>query len=382
MKTTSLFLTILCIILYSKQVKAAPANDSLCNSIQFDLFNPELSGNNLGATMEVNEPNPSCHTTVTNHSVWYHFVAPSKNLYVYAHGVTFQYPQVAVYTITDCADLTTATEIGCTTTNSAIVTSVDLYNLTIGATYYVRIVGLNDDEGDFTVGGSVMSPQNNYWCQAVEIKVDSTSAGDAYDLHGAITMIDEPVGSCFANIDRTLWYIFTAPASGQVTVTTDILGGTSTDTEIAVYDIINACTLNETFTELDCDQNSGVLAGDSLSVLSLTGLVAGNDYYIQVNGYKGGTFGLEVNTTSATAVENLESIGFRYFPNPVSNSLYLTANEAISNVTIFNVTGQKIMSFTPSALEAKLNVSSLGSGIYFMKVLVGKIENTFKIVKK
>ena len=82
-------------------------------------------------------------------------------------------------------------------------------------------------------------------------------------------------------------------------------------------------------------------------------------------------------------VEGLESLGFRYYPNPiVNNELTLLSSKEISSVNIYNTIGQIVMAKKLNVLESKLNLQNLASGTYLVKVIIGKKEGNFKVIKQ
>ena len=85
---------------------------------------------------------------------------------------------------------------------------------------------------------------------------------------------------------------------------------------------------------------------------------------------------------SVNSISDLKALGFNYYPNPVSNDLFLTARENISNVTIFNMLGQEVKNVVPSSLETTINMSNLVANTYFVRVQIGDTIGTFKVVKK
>ena len=73
---------------------------------------------------------------------------------------------------------------------------------------------------------------------------------------------------------------------------------------------------------------------------------------------------------------------FKYYPNPMTDVLHITANEDIKSVSVFNVLGQEVLSnkhFTNGEVDA----TSLSTGTYLFRVTFdnGHIEN-FKVLKK
>ncbi len=77
-----------------------------------------------------------------------------------------------------------------------------------------------------------------------------------------------------------------------------------------------------------------------------------------------------VKESGPLSVEDLEQSKFSMYPNPAKNSLTIASDsEAIVQVEIFNVLGQKVMgnSFT-SSLSETLNISKLNTGMYLVKI--------------
>lgn len=78
--------------------------------------------------------------------------------------------------------------------------------------------------------------------------------------------------------------------------------------------------------------------------------------------------------------------GLRYFPNPFTNKLTVTVNEAslINEVSVYTIYGklclQKIHRISKNKVE--LNMSVLPAGVYFVNVNINGLIETFKVVKK
>lgn len=71
-----------------------------------------------------------------------------------------------------------------------------------------------------------------------------------------------------------------------------------------------------------------------------------------------------------------------YYPNPVKNILHLNAKDAIDSVAVYTIAGQKVSDITLNENHTELNLSSLASGVYLVKVTSnGSVEN-LKVVKQ
>lgn len=147
------------------------------------------------------------------------------------------------------------------------------------------------------------TPVNDDLCNATMLTVDEICTSGSFSNVGATLQRDEPQGSCYdAAGSQTVWFSFTAPNSGNVTVTTDFEGGTLEDSEVAVFESAVDCNNLATLgTEIGCDEDGGIIGDGFLSVVNLTNLIEGNTYFIQVNGFESfgegtfeGTFCIEV----------------------------------------------------------------------------------------
>ena len=94
-------------------------------------------------------------------------------------------------------------------------------------------------------------------------------------------------------VQNDVWFKFVAPASGAVTIaTSDAVGGTLHDSQIAVY-----ATCGGSF--LACDEDAGAGYHASLTLTCAT-LTAGNTYYIQVDGFAGERGTCTISVSAAT----------------------------------------------------------------------------------
>lgn len=79
---------------------------------------------------------------------------------------------------------------------------------------------------------------------------------------------------------------------------------------------------------------------------------------------------------------DFSSSAFTYYPNPVKNLLNLSYNQNITSASVFNVLGQKVMEQNISANATALDMSSLSSGTYMVKVTAENQTKTIKVIKE
>jgi hypothetical protein len=71
-----------------------------------------------------------------------------------------------------------------------------------------------------------------------------------------------------------------------------------------------------------------------------------------------------------------------FYPNPVEDVLHINSKEAVDAVSVYTVTGQKVSNVTFNNNQTELDLSSLTSGVYLVKVTSnGSVEN-LKVVKQ
>ncbi|WP_452226507.1 fibronectin type III domain-containing protein [Lacinutrix cladophorae] len=74
-------------------------------------------------------------------------------------------------------------------------------------------------------------------------------------------------------------------------------------------------------------------------------------------------------------------LAFTYYPNPVSNALVLKAQKDIENISVYNMLGQEVLRTAPNAVNTEVNMTSLQSGAYFVKVTIGNSTETVRVLK-
>tara|TARA_B100000795_G_scaffold192912_1_gene147305 strand:+ start:1914 stop:3053 length:1140 start_codon:yes stop_codon:yes gene_type:complete len=77
----------------------------------------------------------------------------------------------------------------------------------------------------------------------------------------------------------------------------------------------------------------------------------------------------------STERNNLDN--FKIYPNPTSNKLYLNSKKAIKKVSLFNIVGDKILSFNSDQKE--INISHFSKGIYILRI---QFKDNKSVVRK
>jgi hypothetical protein len=84
------------------------------------------------------------------------------------------------------------------------------------------------------------------------------------------------------------------------------------------------------------------------------------------------------NKPSKTQETSIE--GLNFYPNPVSNGkIYITSKSSLDKeVTIFDVLGKPV--FQAIVTNKELNISSISSGVYIIKIREGEATATRKLI--
>jgi len=151
----------------------------------------------------------------------------------------------------------------------------------------------------------------------------------------------------------------------EVQVNVDISNGISLATIEIKVDGVDVLPAGTAFTD------SAGTVPTSLGGINIYSISADNEAY----------FDDYVFSDSNVGTQDFAAKGFSAYPNPVNNVLNLQANEAISNVAIFNVLGQEVYRANINAMTSQVDMSQMASGAYFVKVNIGGVEGTVKVIK-
>ncbi|KGL62074.1 T9SS type A sorting domain-containing protein [Polaribacter sp. Hel1_85] len=90
--------------------------------------------------------------------------------------------------------------------------------------------------------------------------------------------------------------------------------------------------------------------------------------------------GTYTNTTASTIDNSIE--GFATYPNPITDKRFtiITNSSDVKQISIFNVLGKKVLTTNFSGSKKSINVSTINSGIYILKVTESGKTATKKLV--
>ncbi len=259
--------------------------------------------------------------------------------------------------------------------------------------------GSMDDDGERYDLGTI---ENSSGVDGVQLVADITVPAGAtlgntrmrvikrYSFDGSFPNDSCDAGSTFGQAEdytlNVLQSTVTCPAPTDVAIsnigdfTADITwteNGTAVEWEI-LYGEAGFDPLTEGTSVIDADGTPGY---------SLSGLTANTDYEVYVRAIcdvddESDWTGPEPFTTTNLSVDSVNFEGFSYYPNPVKNQLFIKATNSISQVEIYNLLGQVVMSKKVNQLDTQLDVANLASGTYLMQVTINNSVKTFKLIRE
>ena len=90
--------------------------------------------------------------------------------------------------------------------------------------------------------------------------------------------------------------------------------------------------------------------------------------------------GKDFTATSASGINEISAQQIKLYPNPVENELFITSEEPIEKVEIYN--GAGVMVMRENNFAGKINISSLSNGLYIVKVYINGSAMVRKVIKK
>ena len=369
-----------CTIISGAQTQAAcpPANDNFANAIAIECGN-NYTGNTVAATLDENDAPDGFGADMDAPNVWYSFTGSgfSETVTLNLCGSSYD-SSVLIYTGSSGSLTLVGGNDDDATCGAAPLDTRSRASFTSdgSTTYYIAIEGWNAaSTGAFTMDvtceGVTPPAVANQTCDtALAVNIDNSdilSDNSFGDVSPA-----QPSCDLFGSI-QDVWFSFVAPTEG--TVDCAVSNGTMTSANFNVYSglcgalvaVTNACNANLTTGGTE----------------SLTGLVAGETYFVQVwsNAAEQGTFSLRL-TNPSLGVGVFETSDFVTYPNPVTDILNISYPKSITNVSVFNLLGQEVFSKTATTNISQIDLSNLARGAYMVKVATEGFVKTIRIVKQ
>lgn len=78
---------------------------------------------------------------------------------------------------------------------------------------------------------------------------------------------------------------------------------------------------------------------------------------------------------------NFDSANFKFYPNPVNDILTVSYSNVISEIVVYNLLGQQVLTTKPNTTQTQVDLSNLNAGTYMVKVTSDEVTKTVKVVK-
>lgn len=356
-----------------------PTNDNFATPIAVSCGNTYTGDTSLPVTLDEDNAPDGFGADMDAPNLWYSFTGSGSAQTITLSLCNSSYDtSVLVYTGTS-GNLTLVAGnddfASCNVTNDSVQSKV-IFTSDGTTTYYIAVEGWNA----VSVGAFVMdvtcatvtppAVENQDCGTALNVQVDGldNNSDNSFGTVSSTQPSCDPFGSI-----QDVWFSFVAPTSGLVTAL--LTPTTMTSLNFNIYS--GACGA---LTPVANTCNSNLTAATSEV---LTGLTPGTTYFVQVwsNSAEQGTFTLRLSD-DGLGNNSFDTSNFTYYPNPVKNTLNLSYNQEISNVEVFNLLGQKVISNVINANAAQIDLSNLSKGAYMVKVTSNNQLKTIKVIKE
>ncbi|MBC7606119.1 MAG: T9SS type A sorting domain-containing protein [Burkholderiales bacterium] len=270
--------------------------------------------------------------------------------------------------------------------NPNVISTLVVSNLLPATTYdfYVKATCLTNGESDwsapFTFTTLPLAVANDDCATAISLTPGNNFQEFAVIATnvGATKTIGEPNPTCAVfGFGGDVWFSTVVPADGNITVEVQADPGSSLlDTGLTVF--TGNCG---NLTTIGCSDDEGI---DAYSRLDLSGLTPGDVIYARVWEYANDAFGtFQVSAWSTTLKTSAFDAGsLEVFPNPVTDILNLSYSQNITNIEVYNLLGQQLISKSANSNQSKVDLSSLPKGTYLVKVRADRQLKTIKVIKQ
>ncbi len=339
--------------------------------------------NNVGATNSHGHE-PTC-AGFNGGDVWYQFTAPTTGAISIIRTAVGDIGSLG-YAIYHNAVLTDPVYCNFISNASSHINEPNMVgNLAPGDTYFIRMWDYNNDNFGITPFYVAKVEPNDEAAYAVNINVQAENASifAMTTANNTLAMSSEHINgipSCGGGgnyLGGDVWYKFTAPTNGVVKVYHSGTAGNWSSFSFAVYGSATATS--------DSNCNHIYVGGTPpFDVKTITGLTAGQDYWLRAWDWGNNDVGSSqfYLTDDALGVEDYQQLSFKFYPNPATDVLNVSAASNIDLISVSNLLGQEVRHIAPNQKQTVLNIADLQNGVYLMKVQTGDKVSTVKFIKK
>lgn len=281
--------------------------------------------------------------------------------------------------------------------NSVNVGTVTSYQFTgnFNTIYYVTLVPFNG-AGSATGCSSVQFDTNpvGCFCESIPTSVDGNGitevavGSDLYYNYDAETYIDNSYAPTVASPGSDVVISMTFDTAGD--------GSTSYDYDTHIWVDFNN---NKNFEESEL-VFTGIAPAESPTILDAIFTVPAStpqgEYGMRIgaadsgqatpdpcySGSWGVTMDFVLVVDQSAGIGDLTSGSLKVYPNPVKDMLTLTNTSEITEVKVYNMIGQLVISKKLNASEAQISMAGLNAGAYIVNITSGDAVKSVKVIKE
>lgn len=86
-------------------------------------------------------------------------------------------------------------------------------------------------------------------------------------------------------------------------------------------------------------------------------------------------------TTATLGLEEKELKGFKLYPNPIKDIVWMESEKTLNEISLYDLMGQELKNLKPNKSNVNIDLSSLSPGFYFIKVTTDNDTGIYKIIK-
>jgi len=147
--------------------------------------------------------------------------------------------------------------------------------------------------------------------------------------------------------------------------------GTAATVAGMVTELANHPTINQAVLQSNTEVFTPTVTGDYYFGFNVYSAADQNNLYVD-----------NINIQVSLNAGSFDNNTFSAYPNPVKDMLNLSFTQNISDVTVFNLLGQKVLSVNMNASKGQVDMSNLSSGTYLVKVNTENAVKTIKVIKQ
>lgn len=219
--------------------------------------------------------------------------------------------------------------------------SFDMY-ITAGSTAYFNVQGQTDTSGVYQGVGTGANGPGVFNSGNILFNQDGLDPGLAFD----------ETANASANYPEDAWF--------EVVINFDV--------NALTYIVrVDGVDLTQTF-------NMGTnFAGDAvLGAIDFFSIDNDANFWIDNVVYSNG---------QKLGLNDLSDDKFSVYPNPVQDVLKINTTNSVDLVQVYDVTGALVLTTTPSSISPSIDMSTLSTGAYMVKVTIGDAVKTVKVLK-